>query len=104
MQYQFLIEVSKNIGMLTNNFKESNKSEIVWSSSGAIVIRRKSLINFIPEKRVALSPSLINYIAHEKDLHLEKCAGSRISIDNEKSYLAAVEISAKSQKLFNRTF
>jgi NDP-sugar pyrophosphorylase family protein len=89
---------------LTNNFGDNNKSELVWSSSGAIVIERKSLINFIPEKGVALSPSLINYIANKKDLHLEKCAGTRISIDNEKSYLAAVEISAKSQKLFNRTF
>jgi len=89
---------------LTNNFGENNKSELVWSSSGAIVIRRNSLINFIPEKRIALSPSLINYIANKNDLHLEKCAGTRISIDNEKSYLAAVELSAKSQKLFNRTF
>ena len=89
---------------LTNSFEENNKSKLVWSSSGAIVIERKSLINFIPEKGVALSPSLINYVANKNDLHLEKCAGTRISIDNEKSYLAAVEISAKSQKLFNRTF
>jgi hypothetical protein len=35
---------------------------------------------------------------------LEKCTGTRISIDNEKSYLAAIKISENSKNLFNRAF
>ena len=89
---------------ITKSLYESGKNELVWCSSGAIVIKRKSLLNFTPQKAVSLSPSLINYIASKEDLYLEKCTGTRISIDNEKSYLAAVEISKKSENLFNRTF
>lgn len=85
----------------TNGLYKSDKSELVWCSSGAIVIKRKSLVNFTAQNAVSLSPSLINYIASKEDLHLEKCTGTRISIDNEKSYLNAVEISKKSQNLFN---
>jgi hypothetical protein len=58
-------------------------------------------MNFTAQKAVSLSPSLINYIASKEDLYLEKCTGTRISIDSEKSYLTAVEISKKSQNLFN---
>jgi NDP-sugar pyrophosphorylase family protein len=85
----------------TNGLYENDKSEFIWCSSGAIVIKRKSLINFTAQNAVSLSPSLINYIASKEDLYLEKCTGTRISIDSEKSYLAAVEISKKSQNLFN---
>jgi NDP-sugar pyrophosphorylase family protein len=76
---------------------------LVWSSSGAIVIKRQSLLNFIPERGAALSPNLINYIASQEELFLEKCLGARVSIDNEKSYLEAVQLSNESQKLFDRS-
>jgi NDP-sugar pyrophosphorylase family protein len=79
-------------------------STLVWSSSGAIVIKALSLVNFIPERGVGLSPNLINYIANQEELHLEKCLGTRVSIDNEESYLEAVQICKESQKLFDRSF
>jgi len=79
-------------------------STLVWSSSGAIVIKALSLVNFTPERGVGLSPSLINYIANQEELYLEKCLGTRVSIDNEKSYLKALQICKESQKLFNRSF
>jgi len=96
--------LESDISNLTIDLGESHNSELVWSSSGAIVIKEKSLINFSPKKGESLSPSLINYIASMEDLYFEKCTGTRISIDSEESYLAAIEISQKSQKLFNRTF
>jgi NDP-sugar pyrophosphorylase family protein len=83
---------------------ENHDSALVWSSSGAIVIKRLSLLNFIPERGASLSPNLINYIASEQKLLLERCLGSRVSIDNEKSYLEAIRLSNDSQKLFDRTF
>jgi NDP-sugar pyrophosphorylase family protein len=83
---------------------ENHDSGLVWSSSGAIVIKGQSLVNFIPERGTALSPNLINYIASQKELFLEKCMGTRLSIDNEKSYLEAVKLSNDSQKLFDRSF
>jgi NDP-sugar pyrophosphorylase family protein len=82
---------------------ENHESALVWSSSGAIVIKGQSLLNFIPERGAALSPNLINYIASQKELFLEKCLGTRVSIDNEKSYLEAVQLSNESQKLFDRS-
>ena len=81
----------------------NHDSALVWSSSGAIVIKEQSLVNFIPERGASLSPNLINYIASEQELFLEKCLGTRVSIDNEKSYLEAVQISKVSQKLFDRS-
>ena len=81
----------------------NNDSALVWSSSGAIVIKGQSLVNYIPERGVGLSPNLINYIASEEKLFLEKCLGTRVSIDSENSYLEAVQISKKSQKLFDRS-
>jgi len=82
---------------------ENHESALVWSSSGAIVIKGQSLLNFIPERGAALSPNLINYIASKKELFLEKCLGTRVSIDSEKSYLEAVQLSNESQKLFDRS-
>ena len=99
---QSIIEITDSD--TTKDFYDSDNGELVWSSSGAIVIKRKSLINFTAKQAVALSPTLINHMASKEDLYLEKCTGTRISIDNEKSYLAAVEISNKSQNLFNRSF
>ena len=89
---------------VSNNFGKNRNSELVWSSSGVIVIKGSSLMNFTPEKGESLSPNLINFIATNERLYLEKCAGTRISIDSEKSYLAAIEASKNSQKLFKRTF
>ena len=83
--------------------KDLNK-KYVWSSSGVLVVKRNSLINITPDKGVGLSPSLINFIASKQALYLEKCAETRISIDNENSYLAAIEVDKISQKLFNRAF
>jgi len=88
---------------LNNPLAENHDSDLVWSSSGAIVIKGQSLVNFIPERGAALSPNLINYIASQEELFLEKCLGTRVSIDNEKSYLKAVELSNDSQKLFDRS-
>jgi len=96
--------LESDISDLKIDLGENHNSELVWSSSGAMVIKEKSLINFSPKKGEGLSPSLINYIASMEDLYLEKCTGTRISIDSEESYIAAIEISQKSQKLFNRTF
>jgi NDP-sugar pyrophosphorylase family protein len=88
----------------SENVDQSINSDLVWSSSGVLVIKKGSLLNFIPDKGASLSPSLINHISNNGDLELEKCTGTRISIDNEKSYLEAIEISQNSKKLFNRTF
>jgi len=77
--------------------------EVVWSSSGVMVVKSASLSNFKPEMGLSISPTLINYIAGHEKLYLEKCNGTRVSIDDEKSYLAAIEISQKSEKLFDRT-
>ena len=81
----------------------SVSKEKVWSSSGAIVIKRNSLVGFMPERHVGISPALINHIACNETLYLEKCTSARISIDNEKSYLEAIEISKSSPKLFDRS-
>lgn len=81
---------------------KSIDAEKVWSSSGALVIKRNSLVNFSPERNAGLSPTLINYIAHSETLCLEKCSAYRISIDSEKSYLEAIEFQASSPKLFDR--
>ena len=83
--------------------EENHDSALVWSSSGAIVIKEQSLVNFIPERGASLSPNLINYIASEQELFLEKCLETRVSVDNEKSYLEALQISKESQKLFDRS-
>lgn len=87
-----------------SNFGENRNSELAWSSSGVIVIKRNSLVNFTPKRGEGLSPNLINYIASNEVLHLEKCTGTRISIDSEKSYFVAIEASKNSQKLFKRAF
>jgi NDP-sugar pyrophosphorylase family protein len=89
---------------LAKNIDESRLQELVWSSSGALVVKRESLLDFIPDKAASLSPSLINHIAINEDLYLEKCSENRISIDDEKSYLSAIEINLSSPKLFKRTF
>lgn len=81
---------------------QSFGDENVWSSSGALVIKRGSLLNFTAERNASLSPTLINYIAYNEILYLEKCSSDRISIDNEKSYLQAIEFNKRNQKLFNR--
>jgi hypothetical protein len=86
------------------NDGEQYKGELVWTSSGALVIKKCSLMNFTPKIGESLSPELINFIAYKGVLSLEKCLKDRISIDSESSYLTAVEINKKSQKLFNRTF
>jgi len=84
------------------NFTQSVSTEKVWSYSGAIVIKRRALLNFTPERYVGISPSLVNYIATNEALYLEKCTADRISIDNEKSYLDAIELSKTNPKLFDR--
>ena len=86
-----------------NIFARSIPTEKVWSSSGALVLKRDSLLNFMPEKNAALSPALINYIAHNETLHFEKCSADRISIDNEKSYLEAIKLNTSNPKLFDRS-
>ncbi len=88
----------------SENVDQSGNNKLVWSSSGVLVIKKGSLLNFIPDKGASLSPSLINHIANHGELELEKCAGTRISIDNEKTYLAAIEISQSGENLFNRAF
>ncbi len=88
---------------LAKNIYSTDDSELVWSSSGAMVVKSSSLFNFKPEIGVSIAPTLINYIADHEKLYLEKCNGTRVSIDDEKSYLAAIEISKKSEKLFDRT-
>jgi NDP-sugar pyrophosphorylase family protein len=92
-----------SISDLSVALDENPDSTLVWSSSGAIVIKGQSLVNFIPERGAALSPNLINYIASQEELFLVKCLGTRVSIDNEKSYLEAVQLSNESQKLFDRS-
>lgn len=88
----------------SENVHQSRNNELVWSSSGVLVIKKGSLLNFIPDKGASLSPNLINYIAGRGELELEKCTDTRISIDNKKSYLTAIEISQNSKNLFNRSF
>ena len=88
----------------SENVDQSGNNKLVWSSSGVLVIKKGSLLNFIPDKGTSLSPSLINHIASQGELELEKCTGTRISIDNEKSYLAAIGISQNGKNLFNRAF
>ena len=88
----------------SENINQSRNSELVWSSSGVLVIKKGSLLNFIPDKGASLSPNLVNHLANNGDLELEKCTGTRISIDNEKSYLTAIEISQNTKNLFNRSF
>jgi NDP-sugar pyrophosphorylase family protein len=86
------------------NVDQSGSNKLVWSSSGVLVVKKGSLLNFIPDKGASLSPGLINHIASHGDLELEKCTDDRISIDNEKSYLAAIGISQNGKNLFNRAF
>jgi NDP-sugar pyrophosphorylase family protein len=83
------------------NVDQSGNNELVWSSSGVLVIKKGSVLNFTPDKGASLSPSLINYIANHGELELEKCTGTRISIDNEKSYLEAIEITKNNEDLFD---
>ena len=96
---QSISEVS--ISDSKKNVLEGDQNKLIWSSSGAMVVKSKSLSNFDPEKGVSLSPYLINYIARREDLYLEKCTGTRISIDNEKSYLEAIEITKNNEDLFD---
>jgi hypothetical protein len=84
-------------------FAHSIPTEKVWSSSGAIVIKRNALLNFLPESNASISPTLVNYIAHNETLYLEKCTAERISVDNEKSYLDAIEFNKSTIKLFDRS-
>jgi NDP-sugar pyrophosphorylase family protein len=84
----------------SENVDQSANNDLVWSSSGVLVIKKGSLLNFIPDKGESLSPRLINHIASRGELELDKCTGARISIDNEKSYLSAIEISQISENLF----
>lgn len=84
-------------------FAHSIPTEKVWSSSGALVIRKNALLNFSPESYASISPTLINYIANNETLYLEKCTAERISIDTEKSYLDAIELSKSTIKLFDRS-
>ena len=88
----------------SENINQSRNSELVWSSSGVLVVKKGSLLNFIPDKGASLSPNLVNHLANNGDLELEKCTGTRISIDNEKSYFTAIEISQNTKNLFNRSF
>ena len=88
----------------SENVDQSGSNKLVWSSSGVLVVKKGSLLNFIPDKGASLSPGLINHIASHGDLELEKCTDDRISIDNEKSYLAAIGISQNGKNLFNRAF
>ena len=95
----FEITVSDSV----KNSNDNDHSKLVWSSSGALVIKNKSLLNFTPEIGAGLSPSLINYLASKENLYLEKCNKPRISIDDEKSYSVAVEMNQKNPRLFDRT-
>ena len=88
----------------SENVDQSGSNTLVWSSSGVLVIKKGSLLDFIPDKGASLSPGLINHIASHGDLELEKCTDDRISIDNEKSYLSAIGISQNGKNLFNRAF
>ena len=88
----------------SENVDQSGSNKLVWSSSGVLVIKKGSLLDFIPDKGASLSPGLINHIASHGDLELEKCTDDRISIDNEKSYLSAIGISQNGKNLFNRAF
>jgi NDP-sugar pyrophosphorylase family protein len=80
-----------------------NSSNFILSNSGALVVRKSSLIGFVPEKDSSISPNLINYIAKRSRLHVEKCSDYRISVDNEIAYFAAVNLYNESTKLFDRT-
>ena len=95
--------IEKSAADANENHAYSVPNEKVWSSSGAIVIKRNSLLDFTPGRYVGISPTLINYMACNQTLYLEKCTATRISIDNEKSYLEAIEINKSSPKLFNRS-
>lgn len=96
--------IIENYAAHTNEIRSYYASgEVVWSSSGAMVIKRNSLLHFSPQRYVGISPSLINYIAENQKLLLEKCTANRISIDNEKSYLDAIKINKSSPKLFDRS-
>ena len=83
-------------------FAHAIPTEKVWSSSGALVIKQNALLNFSPESYESISPTLVNYIANNETLYLEKCTADRISIDNEKSYLEAIEFNESTTKLFDR--
>lgn len=85
------------------NYADSIPNEKVLSSSGAIVIKRNSLLDFLPEHYVGISPTLINYIAYKQKLYLEECTANRISIDDEKSYFEAIAIYKSSPKLFDHS-
>lgn len=84
----------RNVTSLINNGREVT-NDLVWSNSGAIVVKRNSLLSFRPEIGEGISPSLINYIASNGDLYLEKCKGTRIAIDNEKAYFDAIKANQK---------
>ena len=79
------------------------QDNIVWSSSGIILVRENSLRQFVPEYRVGISPSLVNYIAKNHVMIMEKCIGERISVDDENSYQSAINLQQINEKLFNRT-
>jgi len=96
-----ILEVSLHDSDQNSNIIDRTKK--VWSSSGALVIKRNSLLNFTAEIGSSLSPSLINYIANNENLYLEKCKGPRVSIDDENSYLNAIKLDQKDSKLFDRT-
>jgi NDP-sugar pyrophosphorylase family protein len=93
----------KYISESNPGLSQSLPNENVWSSSGAIVVKRNALLNFSPELHESLSPTLINYIAFNETLHLEKCTSDRISIDDEKSYLEAIKLNKSNPRLFDRS-
>jgi hypothetical protein len=107
-----IIEAGGVIKSISENTNDGSKNEVqggkdferVWSSSGALVVKRKSLLTFTPEIAASLSPSLINFIARYESLYLEECADLRIAIDSEKSYLRAIEIKKVCENLFHRAF
>ena len=95
---QSILEI--NVTSQIINDKEIT-SDLVWSNSGAIVVKKNSLLGFRPEIGEGISPSLINYIASNGDLCLEECKGTRIAIDNERAYFEAIKANQKNEGLLN---
>jgi hypothetical protein len=96
---QSILEVDSNFG--TQNELNSTTNHVL-SNSGALVVRNRSLVDFVPERGSGMSPGLVNFIAKGSGLYVEKCTDVRISVDSENSYLAAKKYYNNSGKLFNR--
>lgn len=95
--------IEKSVPESNRSLAQSLPTEYVWSNSGAIVVKRNALLNFSPELHESISPTLINYIAINETLYLEKCTSDRISIDDEKSYLEAIKLNNSNPRLFDRS-